>query len=113
MQVGTHNTVVVFIVVYPIGKSIKGLLISSVGNVVGSGEAVAGGNVNWYRHLGREFCSNRILNIEFDLEESGPRKQTNRHKGVKTCVIEHFGSVPDHILSTFQVLTHLILAPTP
>lgn len=46
MQVGTHNTVVVFIVVYPIGKSIKGLLISSVGNVVGSGEAVAGGNVN-------------------------------------------------------------------
>lgn len=46
MQIGTHNTVVVFIVFHPIGKSIKGLLISSVGNVVGSGEAVAGGDVS-------------------------------------------------------------------
>lgn len=34
------------VVVHPVGKSIKGLLISSVGKVVGSGEAVAGGNVS-------------------------------------------------------------------
>lgn len=46
MQIGTHNTVVFFVAVHPVGKSIKGLLISSVGKVVGSGEAVAGGNVS-------------------------------------------------------------------
>ena len=41
-----HIILLFFVVVHPVGKSIKGLLISSVGKVVGSGEAVAGGNVS-------------------------------------------------------------------
>lgn len=35
-----------FVAAHPVGKSIKGLLISSVGKVVRSGEAVAGGDVS-------------------------------------------------------------------
>ena len=43
-----HIILLFFVVVaiHPVGKSIKGLLISSVGKVVRSGEAVAGGNVS-------------------------------------------------------------------